>query len=280
MAKYRPYSRREFQRRFAHWARRNLKVVLTLTAGVLGMATLVTLVLTVVFSPTVFTWWFLGVLQATMVAIYLHLLHAAFLANDGEAIWHLRGAWGEENTRSELQRAKRKRLIWGWVDSIGLQAGDLDHLVVTRQGGLVAVDSKWRNKASDTIDMARAATKAKLRAEGLTHSLLKGDRGARHRAKINPLTVTPVVVLWGAAQHSVPDGARVENIEFVAGRRLVQWLGTLEGQPVSDAAAADIVKRLEEYRAATWDSTQIAVRQNSRLTPSRRHSKNESRRYT
>ena len=101
------------------------------------------------------------------MAAYLHALQSAFLASDGEAIWHLRGAWGEENTRSELQRARRKRLIWGWVDSISLRAGDLDHLVVTRHGGLVAVDSKWRNRASDTVDMARAADKARLRAEAL-----------------------------------------------------------------------------------------------------------------
>lgn len=108
------------------------------------------------------------------------------------------------------------------MDSINLQAGDLDHLVVTRHGGLVAIDSKWRNHASDTTDMARAANKAKMRAEGLAQTLLQSERGARHRAKVNPLRVTPVVVLWGAAHHGVPDGARVEGIEFVSGRRLVK----------------------------------------------------------
>lgn len=260
MTKYRPYSRREFRRRFVGWARRNLKLVLVLTVGMVGLVALVTLICAAVFSMTAFTWWLLGVFQATMVATYLHLLHAAFLAHDGEAIRHLRGAWGEENTRSELQRAKRKRLVWGWVDSISLQAGDLDHLVVTRHGGLVAVDSKWRNQASDTIDMARAANKARLRAEGLAQTLLRSERGARHRAKVNPLTVTPVVVLWGAAQHGVPDGVRVDGIEFVAGRRLVAWLTRLEGQPVNEAAAADVVKRLEGYRAATWDNTQALAR--------------------
>jgi len=130
-------------------------------------------------------------------------LQAAFLAHDREAIWHLRGAWGEDNTRNELQRAKRNRLIWGWVDSITLQAGDLDHLVVTRHGGLVAIDSKWRNQhtADDALDMARGASKARLRVEGLAQTLLLSQRGgARHRARSNALTVRPVVVLWGAAQ--------------------------------------------------------------------------------
>lgn len=39
-------------------------------------------------------WWLAGVLQASIVAGYLHLLHSTFLAHDSEAIWHVRGAWG------------------------------------------------------------------------------------------------------------------------------------------------------------------------------------------
>ena len=260
MTKYRPYSRREFRHRFLQWSRSNLMLIALLTAGVVGLLAFEWFLLTVVMTPNAFTWWLLGVIDATMVGVYLHLLHAAFLANDGQAIWHLRGAWGEENTRSELQRAKRKRLIWGWVDSITFQAGDLDHLVVTRNGGLVAIDSKWRNNARDTIDMARAANKAKLRAESLARTILKSERGARHRATVNPLQVTPVVVLWGAAHHGVPDGAQVDGIDFVSGRRLVEWLKTLKDQPVSQTAATDVVRKLEEYRAASWDRAPRAAR--------------------
>lgn len=259
MTRYLPYSRREFRRRFLQWARRNVKIVVVLTSGMAGLTALVTLIFVIAFPHTAFKWWILGALQAALVATYLHLLHAAFLAHDGEAIRHLRGAWGEENTRSELQRARRKGLIWGWVDSITLQAGDLDHLVVTRSGGLVAVDSKWRNQATDTIEMAGAAKKARLRAEALANTLLKGERGARHRAKIRSLRVTPVIVLWGAAQHGVPEGARVDEIEFVAGRRLIEWLTNLEGQQVEESAAADVLKRLEAYRASTWVNAQATA---------------------
>lgn len=165
MTRYQPYSRRRFRKLFAQWARRNVKTVILLTGGMVGLTALVTSIFVVTFPHTAFMWWVLGALQAALVATYLHLVHSAFLAFDGEAIRELRGAWGEENTRSELQRARRKGLIWGWVDSITLQAGDLDHLVVTRNGGLVAVDSKWRNQANDTIEMAGAAKKARLRAE-------------------------------------------------------------------------------------------------------------------
>lgn len=92
-------------------------------------------------------------------------------------------------------------LIWGWADSISLRVGDLDHLVVTRRGQLVSLDLKWRSslEASDTLDVARAARKVRPRAEVLTRTLLKGDRGARHRARTKPLSVRPVVVLRSSA---------------------------------------------------------------------------------
>ncbi len=255
MGKYKPYSRREFRRRLIDWIRQNVKLVVLLTVGMFTLFVFETVLLAAVVQPTAVSWWLLGLLQAALVAAYLHLLHAGFLAHDREAIRHLRGAWGEDNTRDELRRAKRKRLIWGSVDSITLQGGDLDHLVVTRRGGLVAIDSKWRNHASDTIDMSRAAHRARTRAEALARTLLKGESRARHRAKVNPVKVTPVVVIWGAAQHNVPNHARVNDIEFVAGHHLVTWLTRLSSESVTKAAAADIINRLERFRAETWDTT-------------------------
>ena len=68
---------------------------------------------------------------------------------------------------------------------------------------------------------------------------------------MNPLSVTPIVVLWGADQDNVPDGAKVDGIDFVAGRKLVSWLAQLDGEPVDRAAAAGIVRSLETRRAST-----------------------------
>lgn len=260
MTKYQPYSRRVWRRLFGMWVRSNLGLIVGITAGVIVLIAAETVVFTVILTPNAFTWWLLGLFQATVVGLYLHMLHAAFLASDREAIWHLRGAWGEDNTRSELQRAKRKRLIWGWVDSIDLQAGDLDHLVVTRRGGLVAIDSKWRNDANDTVDMAQAAHRVRLRAEALARTVLKAERGARHRGDANPLRVVPVVVLWGRAQHHVPDRAQVNGIDFVSGRRLLGWLRTLEGEPVDKSAARDVIERLEDYRASLRDKASATAR--------------------
>ena len=253
MARFEPYSRRVLRRRRAAWMRRNAVVVTVVTIGIAAILGFATLIIIATMTGAL-RWYLLGVVHAGLTATGLHLVHSAFLANDREALWHLRGAWGEDNTRSELQRAKRRRLIWGWVDSISLQAGDLDHVVITRRGGLVAVDSKWRNQitASDTTDMARAARKAKARAEGLARTILRSERGARHRATIQPLTVTPVVIIWGAAQHTVPDDAVVDGVRFVAGRKLIPWLRELSGDTVPRDAAQDALLRLESYRERAW----------------------------
>lgn len=257
MQKYHPYSRREFRRRLGVWIRRNLRLLLVLSVGLVVLVALTTWMLLLTMPAAPFTWWVIGVLQTCYLAIYFHLLHTAFLAHDADALRHVRGAWGEDNTRSELRRAKRKKIVWGWVDSLGLQFGDIDHLVVTRAGGLVAVDSKWRSKVNDATDMARAAQKVRLRAEGVMRDLLKGTARGSRRAKVNPLSVTSVVVLWGAAQHGVPEGAKVDGIEFVAGRKFVDWLARLEGQPVDKTAAEDLLQHLRTQRAST-DRAQAA----------------------
>lgn len=252
--KFEPYSRRELRRRRTSWLRRNIVIVAVVVVGIVVMLSIAT-ALVVTMMAGAFRWYVLGVVHTGLVATGLHLLNSGFLALDREALWHVRGAWGEDNTRSELQRAKRRRLIWGWVDSINLQAGDLDHVVVTRRGGIVAVDSKWRNEvtANDTAAMARAAHKAKARAEGLARTLLTSERGARHRARLQSLTVTPVVVLWGAAQATVPEGgAVIDDVRFVAGRQLVPWLRGLEGETVPKDAALDALDRLKKFRETAW----------------------------
>ena len=250
MPKHQPYSRLEFRRRLKAWILRNVQLVGAVTVGLIASIALVVGPLLLAAPDSRLSWWLLGAVPTAMVAAYLHLLHTAFIAHDAEAIWHVRGAWGEDNTRDELRRAKGKKVVWGWVDSLELPVGDIDHLVVTRQGGLVAVDSKWRSRINDAAEMARAAQKVRLRAEALTRDLLKGDsRGAR-RAKVKPLSVTSVVVLWGPAQHGVPQGASVDGIEFVAGRNFVAWLKRLDGQTVDQAAADDVVYQLEARRFA------------------------------
>jgi hypothetical protein len=255
VGKFEPYSRRELRRRRTTWVRDNAaKVAVVLSCFALMLAIATAVVIATVPSPP--RGYLLGALHVGLVSAAFHILHMAFLAHDREAIWHVRGAWGEDNTRDELLRAKRRRLIWGWVDSINLQAGDLDHVVVTRGGGLVAIDTKWRSQVTsgDSVEMARAALKTKSRAEGLARTLLRSEQGARHRARIQPLTVTPVVVLWGAAQRTVPDGAEIEGVRFLTGRQLRSWLRQLDGDAVTKDAAQDALERLKRYRVGTWQN--------------------------
>jgi hypothetical protein len=196
----------------------------------------------------------LGLLHMGIVGAFVFLANSAFVAHDREAILHVRGAWGEENTRSELQRARRRRLIWGWVDSLTVQGGDIDHLVVTRTGGLVAIDSKWRSNTdlSDRAEMARAAQKARLRAEGITNTVL--DRRRHVRREAGRYRITPLLVVWGAAQHSVPEGAVVDGVDVVGGRRLVGWFRHLEGQAMDQETARELLARLEDFRSTAWKS--------------------------
>lgn len=262
MTKYQAYSRRELKSRFWSWARRNVVLLVLVGLGVLVLLAVTTWLLLGLLPRTALHGYLTGVLHAGILAGFCFALWSAFLAQEGQAIWHVRGAWGEEFTRDELKRAKRKRLVWGWVDSITLKAGDIDHLVVTRQGGLVAVDSKWRNQhdEADRVQMAREAARARLRAEALARTVLKNERGAKHRSHGNPVTVRPVVVIWGATQRDVPEGARVDGIDFVAGRKFVDWLAGLEGHEISKEAGRDVVTRLTEFRASTWDNANTSSR--------------------
>lgn len=198
----------------------------------------------------------LGVVHTASLTVLWYFTNASFLAHHHEAIWQLRGVWGEDNTREELKRAKRKRLIWGWVDSAELQPGDIDHIVVTRRGGVVVLDSKWRNQVSadDVPAMAAASRKAALRAEGVLRSVFKREPQARHRTPTKPVTVTPAVVLWGAARVDVPDDANVDGVRFLDGRRLLEWLSTAEGDGVDRQAARDVIKLLENYRSNTTNA--------------------------
>jgi hypothetical protein len=115
----------------------------------------------------------------------------------------------------------------------------------------VAIDSKWRSDGRDTAAMAQSANRAKLRAEAVTRTLLKSERGG-HRAKAHTAAVKPVMVIWGPAQDNVPDNFEVDGIEFVGGRRLLAWLQNLSGERVDKLAAKDALERLKTFRSQSW----------------------------
>lgn len=260
MRDIKPYSQRQLTSRRRAWLWKNRLLMSVAVLGAIATAAVLTGIVHVLTRGE-FRWYLIGLAHAGTAAAILHLLNTAFFAHDREALIHVRGAWGEDNTRTELAAARRRRLIWNWVDSITLQNGDIDHLVITRRAGVVAIDdSKWRNavKAEDIAAMARSARTAANRATALAETLLASDRSARHRARVRPVTVTPLIVMWGSAQHDVPEAFERDGVAFVSGRRLSRHLRALDGHPIDRRAARDLLRKLENYRegrdAAVGDS--------------------------
>ena len=267
--KYKPYSRRELNRLRSEWAKRNRKLIALIGLGVLGLIVFETVLLLLSPFEAAFKGYLMGALQVAFIGVYLWMMNQTFLANNHDAIYHVRGAWGEETTRSQLKRAKRKRLIWGWVDSVTVETGDIDHLVVTRSGGVVAIDSKFRSKVNvgGPEQMAEAARKAARRGQWVAQSLLKSGSGKR-RAEPSSIPVRPVVIVWGAEQYKVPDGFRLDGVDFVPGRRVLHWLETLNGDLVEQDAAKEVLGEFEGYRAsvATASSRRNLVERASRFS--------------
>ncbi|MFO6451247.1 MULTISPECIES: nuclease-related domain-containing protein [unclassified Aeromicrobium] len=245
----RTYSRRQLYNQFYRWLWTNRAPVALLAVGSIVVVVVSGLLIVGVGTPTAVSWYMLGASHAIVACGLSWACVAAFIGHDGEAIKHVRGAWGEENTRSELRRAKRKGLIWGWVDSIELEHGDIDHLVVTRNGGILAVDSKWRSGYTDhdRDAMASSANRVNLRSRGVIQSVLSRQRAGRRSAG-PAIRVRPVVVVWGALQSELPDTAQAGGVPFVAGRRLVTWLKQLDGDAIDSVSAADLLSRIEKFR--------------------------------
>lgn len=265
-SKFQPYPRRELRILFRAWVANNRMRLAKMTIVVAILIVVETLVLAFWWQSPV-RWYVLGMVHATFIAGLLHTVSTSFFANAQAAIHQLRGAWGEDNTRGEVQRAKRKGYVGGSIDGIELQIGDLDHFVVTRLGGLVAIDSKWRSEPivnGDTI--VRDAERVKMRAEALTRTLLQSERGL-HRSRENAVRVQPVIVVWGPAQQELPEHAQFAGIDFVAGRRLLGWFKSLDGDPIDKGCSRQLARATRQVSGVCVgrvDSLQTLIAANTR----------------
>lgn len=255
MTKYHPYPRRALRALFGRWLWRHRLRLSIATVGVLALMAFEAWMLGRSGANSGLSSYLMGAMHVAIVASYVGAVVITFLAHEREAIFHLRGAWGEDFTKDELKRARRKKLIWGWVDSVTVQNGDIDHLVVTRSGGLVAIDSKWRSGVEhlDPATLARQATKARVRAEGVLQSVLKTERGS-HRARTRAFRVKPLVVIWGPASNAVPDGASFDGVDITHGFGLVDWFEGLDGDAIDEAGAADVLAHIERFRSSAWSA--------------------------
>ncbi|MFL6061177.1 MAG: nuclease-related domain-containing protein [Marmoricola sp.] len=252
---YKAYSRRMLSGGVRAWMRGNAKFVSLFACGALVATGAATASIALTVDATRPKWFLLGAVPVGLLVYSWHMLSVARMAHDRDAMRHLRGAWGEETTRDELNRALRKRLIWGWVDSVTVQGGDIDHLVVTRDGGVIAIDSKFRSAESlDLAPLVRSASVARLRADGVVRTVVAGRTRGSHRLPGNPLNCRAAIVLWGPAQHDV-GMTRLGDVDVIPGRQLVEWLRGLSGEPVGEEAALAVLRGVEEFRNRAWAST-------------------------
>ena len=248
------YPRRKLDEDFRGYIDRNRALLFGVTAGYVALGVSASVLELLLIGEQPYFLYALGFFHAVWIALAVGALTMIWLASSPDAINYLRGALGEDNTEDVLKAARRTS-IWGFVAGVTIDGGDIDHLVVTRTGGVLAMDSKWRNEAStETVQqMADSARKSARRAEIVMRSetigTLKRDSSARHRTQAPSYRVRPVVVMWGGTLRSMPDTHCVDDVEFVAGPTLKRWLRTLDGQGVDEVAAKDLLARLTDFRA-------------------------------
>lgn len=240
----------QLRRQFSEHLRANRALLIKLALVEISVLAVATAVILLLWPSTLLTGYLVGALHAGFIAMIVHHVRLAFFARESTAIHHLRGAMGESSTSDELRRAKRQRLIWGWVDGITVRGGDIDHLVVTRTAGVWAIDTKWMSSLHHVDAAADAASKARRRAESVLRSqkLLTREASARHRADAASFTVRPLVVVWGAAHEQIPDDAMIGEVPFVRGDHLVAWLSAHDGEPIDERVASGMLESLERFR--------------------------------
>jgi hypothetical protein len=230
-ARVQSYNEREL--RTAWWAflrgnARHLALVALLFACIGALLTLV------------MSGYLLGMAHGVLAASYLWIVRMTFAAAGHSS--RLYGQWGEQNSRDALRSARRRRYIYGFLDNLEIQGGDVDHLVLT-PGGVLALDSKWHGQDITTATLERdrdRAVAAARRAKSILRSL--GQM----------MEVQPVVVVWGGQQSGIPGGAIVrDGVPFVSGNDLARWLRRQRSdeRQLSRADSAELLKALRAFRA-------------------------------
>jgi hypothetical protein len=179
----------------------------------------------------------LGLLQGVVLTLLAVCLNSVFQAVTG-VLGPLAGVSDDDNTTDVLRRARRRGHIWGWIDGVATETGDIDHVVVTKKGGVVAIDSKWSARpGGETLgrDLAAASTAAR-RAR-----LILLSYGRRH-------PVTPVVVTWGGAQEDQQEAENRGDCVVVPGRELGSWLGNLRGEAVNRSTGLHLLAEFREHK--------------------------------
>jgi hypothetical protein len=204
--------------------------------------------------------WMLGVLLGSLLTGYIALSESppGYIEN-----WRT-GYEGEQRTARVLAPLRRGGyvLLHDLPDRrVGTQdrKGNIDHVVVST-GGVFLLDSKWLGgEASINGDVIHLQRRDDDDASYQIPKLASGMRGCAVRLQEDIAQqagvrwVQPVVVFWNKFEAGWVDG---ENIVFVHGDRLVDWLqeqrGEMSNDWVAHVAACIGEARPPEHRG-WWD---------------------------
>lgn len=223
-----PFGRAKYREQRKRFVRRSFALISFLVSGAVLFCALLSLVI---------DGYLLGLLQGVVLTLLAAALNSLFHAVSG-SLGPIAGAWGEDNTTDVLRRARRRGHVWGWIDGVATETGDTDHVVVTKQGGVVAIDSKWHaGLAGETVgrDLVTASTAAR-RAR-----LILLSYGRRQ-------PVTPVVVVWGGAQEDLLDAEHRGDCVVVAGRDLGGWLSNMHGESIDRSTGLQMLAEFREHK--------------------------------
>lgn len=230
------YARRLLRANFNGFLRANAKEVAVLVGSTLAL-----MVATLLYRPI--TPYLKGFVHAVLLCALIGLVLLAFFMQTG-AFQQLAGAWGEDNTRMELAKARKAGSVFADVSNIELAAGDIDHLVFT-PAGVLAVESKWHFRAIPDPVLARSVEQAQMAARKAS-LILRSEHVKR------PHSVDSVVVIWGTGRRQLPlGGLLVDGVQVVPGQGFVAWLERhRRGRFGRDYAeeTAEIVQRFADTR--------------------------------
>jgi hypothetical protein len=187
--------------------------------------------------------WEAGFITGFMLMAFVLIVALAFALHT-EGLQQLAGAWGEDNSRDEIDKARRQGHVWGAVHNIEIGGfGDIDHVVLT-PGGVLAAETKWKFR-----ELGRKWLHSDLRqaraAAAKTRSVLRSkDIGVIH-------DVTPVLVVWGKGRHEIAEGGElIDGVHVVAGSDLSAWLSRWGTGRLAQDNAEPVLSSLEAFAAA------------------------------
>lgn len=234
MAKRHSYARRQARQTFRGFVVANRRLI-----AVFGVLLAISLV---PIYRTDDSWW-QGFLTGIIALAFLGSLALGFAVHT-EGLQQLAGAWGEDNTRTELDKARKRGHIWGAVHNIEFGGfGDIDHVVLA-PGGVLALETKWKfrnlarawlHKDLRQASAAAAKTRSVLRSKGID---------ALHE-------VTPVVVVWGKGGHEIADGGEVvDGVHLIYGGELADWIARWGTGQLAQDNAEPVLAKLETFAQA------------------------------